>query len=149
MDAVLVAVKPQSGARTTYAEQRAAAIAGFEADLDADVLLRKLSSATDQLLRSLWRTHGFDRRAALIAVGGYGRGELFPHSDVDLLIIIDEPTRTELSSDLEAFVGACWDLGLEIGHSVRSIEECLGESARDLTVQTSLLEMRPLTGSLG
>ncbi len=147
MDAVLVAVKPQSGARTTYAEQRAAAIAGFEADLDADVLLRKLSSATDQLLRSLWRTHGFDRRAALIAVGGYGRGELFPHSDVDLLIIIDEPTRTELSSDLEAFVGACWDLGLEIGHSVRSIEECLGESARDLTVQTSLLEMRPLTGS--
>jgi [protein-PII] uridylyltransferase len=147
MDAVMVAAAPQSGARTSYTEQRAAAIAGFEADLDADVLLRKLSNATDQLLRSLWRTHGFDRKAALIAVGGYGRGELFPHSDVDLLIIIDAPTRTELSSDLEAFVGACWDLGLEIGHSVRSIEECLGESARDLTVQTSLLEMRPLTGS--
>ena len=64
-----------------------------------------------------------------------------------LLIVIEESTREALSPTLEGFVGACWDLGLEIGHSVRSIDECLSESARDLTVQTSLLEMRSLAGS--
>jgi [protein-PII] uridylyltransferase len=147
MNAVPQAAQPPVSARTIYSQHRAAAITGFEADLDADRLLRKLSNATDQLLRALWRTYGFERKAALIAVGGYGRAELFPHSDVDLLIIVEPAMRTELSGTLEAFVGACWDLGLEIGHSVRSIEECLGESMRDLTVQTSLLEMRALAGS--
>ena len=136
-----------ASAREKYGESRAQAIAGFELDLDPDRLLRKLSNATDQLLKDLWRTHGFERKAALIAVGGYGRAELFPYSDVDLLIIIEESTREALSPTLEGFVGACWDLGLEIGHSVRSIDECLSESARDLTVQTSLLEMRSLAGS--
>lgn len=147
MNTTSVSTAAPVNARDTHAESRARAIAGFEADLDPDRLLRKLSIATDQLLKDLWRTHGFDRSAALIAVGGYGRAELFPHSDVDLLIIVEEDARERLSAKLEAFVGACWDLGLEIGHSVRSVGECLSESARDLTVQTSLLEMRWLAGS--
>lgn len=134
-------------ARDRHRQSRQAAIASFESDLDPDRLLRRLSRATDLLLREVWRAHGFANSAALVAVGGYGRGELFPHSDVDLLIVMDPQAREQQAAALEGFVGQCWDLGLEIGHSVRSLDECVEESDRDLTVQTSLLEMRHLAGS--
>jgi [protein-PII] uridylyltransferase len=122
-----------------------AAIQRFMADRNPDRLLSSLCRTTDQTLRSLWRHLGPPRRFSLIAIGGYGRGELFPHSDVDLLILADRPgpEETEL---LERFVSACWDLGLQIGHSVRSLDECLDEARRDITVQTSLIERRLIAG---
>ena len=79
-------------------------------------------------------------------IGGYGRGELFPHSDVDLLILTDR-LAPEDAAPIEAFVSACWDLGLQIGHSVRSIDDCLDEARGDITVQTSLIERRLIVGN--
>ncbi|RYF03164.1 MAG: [protein-PII] uridylyltransferase, partial [Oxalobacteraceae bacterium] len=77
----------------------------------------------------------------------YGRGELFPHSDVDLLILLGQPADAITQARLEQFVQLLWDLGLEIGHSIRTVDECMTESKADITVQTSLLEARLVCGS--
>jgi len=113
--------------------------------------LRQLAHLVDGLLVRLWQQAGFADDLGLLAVGGFGRGELFPHSDVDVLVLLPEGRTPEttpgLKEQLEAFIGSCWDSGLEIGSSVRTVSECLAESAMDITVQTSLLESRLITGS--
>ncbi len=86
---------------------------------------------------------------ALIAVGGYGRGELFPYSDVDILLLLPQAADKALEARLEAFIGRCWDMGLDIGSSVRTVDECISEAEQDVTVRTSLLEARLLTGDEG
>ncbi len=112
--------------------------------------LVKLTSLVDRLLIDLWQQAELAPSLALVAVGGYGRGELFPHSDVDVLVLLPEGSSPEdnaaLKSQLEKFIGSCWDCGLEIGSSVRTVSECLAESGKDITVQTSLLEARRITG---
>ena len=113
-------------------------------------LLRRLSRCTDSVLQALWQGAGFDPEMALVAAGGYGRDELFPYSDVDVLVLVHEGVQLEqdeaLRTRIESFIGACWDIGLEIGSSVRSRSECLAEAAQDITVQTSLLENRLVAG---
>ncbi len=113
--------------------------------------LQKLSRLTDQTLRDLWTRSGFGPGFSLAAVGGYGRGELFPYSDVDVLLLLPDGSEPDqdpaLKARLEGFIGACWDLGLEIGSSVRTTADCVAEAARDVTVQTSLLECRLISGS--
>ncbi|MFP8777973.1 [protein-PII] uridylyltransferase [Hydrogenophaga sp. RWCD_12] len=113
--------------------------------------LQQLARLTDDTLRQLWTFAGFGPGFALIAVGGYGRGELFPHSDVDVLVLLPDgvtpDTDEALKARLEAFIGSCWDVGLEIGSSVRTIAECVEEAVRDVTVQTSLLECRQIVGA--
>jgi [protein-PII] uridylyltransferase len=113
--------------------------------------LRRLARLTDLTLRELWRRAGFAPGFALLAVGGYGRGELFPYSDVDVLVLLPEDSQPDqdeaLKSRLEGFIGTCWDVGLEIGSSVRTAADCIEEAARDVTVQTSLLECRLVCGS--
>ena len=113
--------------------------------------LRQLARLTDQTLRTLWTLAGFKTTYALLAVGGYGRGELFPFSDVDVLVLMPDGMKPEeddiLKQRLEVFIGACWDVGLEIGSAVRTIEDCLNEAAKDVTVQTSLLECRLIRGN--
>ena len=83
--------------------------------------LHRLAALADNSLQTLWEHAGLTGLHALVAVGGYGRGELFPHSDVDVLVLLpdhDDPeTDTELKSRIEAFIGSCWDAGLEIGSS--------------------------------
>lgn len=112
--------------------------------------LTKITRATDQTLIQLWSNSQLPPEAALVAVGGYGRGELFPYSDVDVLLLL--PDGTDLQSNdamrtaVETFIARSWDLGLHIGSSVRTIKECLKESAKDITVQTAQLESRWLTG---
>ena len=114
------------------------------------VALVQLTRLVDRLLVDLWTQAQLDASLALVAVGGYGRGELFPHSDVDVLVLLPEGTspenNAELTTQLEKFIGSCWDCGLEIGSSVRTVSECMAESAKDITVQTSLLEARCITG---
>ena len=112
--------------------------------------LRQLTQLVDGLLVQLWQQAGFAPTLCLAAVGGFGRGELFPHSDVDVLVLLPDGQSPEatpgLKEQLETFIGSCWDSGLEIGSSVRTVSECLDESAKDITVQTSLLEARCITG---
>lgn len=87
--------------------------------------------------------------ATLAAVGGYGRGELYPFSDVDLLILLAQPASEKDQGMLSELVAALWDLGIEPGYSVRTLEECLTEAEADITVQTSLLESRFIAGRRG
>ncbi len=98
------------------------------------------------MLTEAWVAAALPPRTALVGVGGYGRGELFPHSDVDLLILLGAPPDAITQARLEGLVQLLWDLGLEIGHSIRTVEECMIESKADITVQTSLLEARLVTG---
>lgn len=113
-------------------------------------LLQKLSGLADDTLRQLWLQAGFPESFVLMAVGGFGRGELFPHSDIDVLVLMPDGIALERDAQLqrkvEAFIGSCWDAGLEIGSSVRTMEECLAMAAGDVTVQTSLLESRTIAG---
>ena len=112
--------------------------------------LGRLAGLADDALRGLWALGGFDGRLALAAVGGYGRGELFPCSDVDVLLLLPEgsdPARDEaLRQRIERFISQCWDIGLEIGSSVRTVEQCLATAQGDVTVQTALLEARLVAG---
>lgn len=85
---------------------------------------------------------------ALIAVGGYGRRELFPHSDIDLMILLPNDPDQALAEKLEKFVMTLWELGLTVGHSIRTLPVALEESAKDITVQTALLEARYLWGEV-
>ena len=120
----------------------------------AQSTLTRLSHLTDETLTSLWNECGLASPLALIAVGGFGRGELFPYSDVDVLVLLPESTpkdqndpSDETLSRVERFIGMCWDCGLEIGSSVRTLSECLQEGNADITVQTALLESRLVTGN--
>jgi [protein-PII] uridylyltransferase len=110
-------------------------------------LTRSLARHVDATLATLWAECGMPPSAALVAVGGYGRGELFPYSDVDVLILLPAEHSDAMRETVGHFVTACWDTGLEIGSSVRSSAECLAEAARDVTVQTALLESRCIGGS--
>ncbi len=103
----------------------------------------------DQLLTSCWQLFDWTPNScSLIAVGGYGRGELHPHSDIDLLILLkDEQSLEAQQQVLSDFVTMLWDTGLEIGHSVRTVEQCLSEAAKDITIVTNLMESRTLAGS--
>ena len=121
--------------------------ARYSADGKVQNVLRQHRLLIDRTLRRIWAEAALPRTLTLAAVGGYGRGELFPHSDVDLLIILPGDPDAGLKSKLEALIGTLWDAGLEPGHGVRTIAECLSEAAKDITVQTSLLEARWLAGS--
>jgi [protein-PII] uridylyltransferase len=116
--------------------------------LPAHELVHGRARLLDALLVRAWRLHlGEPDDLALLAVGGYGRGELLPGSDIDLLILADDAGVPEHYHDaITAFLTFLWDMGLEIGHSVRTAGECTSEGARDVTVLTNLLEARLLVG---
>jgi len=104
----------------------------------------------DQLLERVWRLH-LDRyaprlRGAMVAVGGYGRGELHPHSDVDLLVLLARAPNAEAREMLSRLVSFLWDMGLEVGHSARTVAECRDHARNDITVATNLMEARLLCG---
>ena len=141
--------------RALYREQKTAMLdslrAGGAGTRGIRGALTRLAGLTDASLRSLWQANGFGGDLALLAVGGYGRGELFPCSDVDVLLLLPDaadPARdTALRQRIESFIGQCWDIGLEIGSSVRTVPECLSVAQGDVTVQTALLEARLIVGN--
>ncbi|PIG25867.1 UTP--GlnB (protein PII) uridylyltransferase GlnD [Janthinobacterium sp. 35] len=126
---------------------RQVVIAAFQADGKPEKLLRSLRHSVDGVLARAWQEAGLPPGTALVGVGGYGRGELFPHSDVDLLILLQQAPDAATQEKLEELVQLLWDLGLEIGHSIRTVDECMVESKADITVQTSLLEARLVCGN--
>jgi [protein-PII] uridylyltransferase len=112
--------------------------------------LRQLSLLCDDSLLHLWRLAAMPDQACLVAVGGFGRQALFPYSDVDVLVLLPDGLsphdNPDVQSAIERFIGSCWDAGLEIGSSVRNLQECIVEAASDITVQTSMLESRRIGG---
>lgn len=126
--------------------ERETVFAEFQAGGSVSRLCDRLTRLTDETVRGLWEQSHLGQEACLVAVGGYGRGELLPGSDIDLLVLLPEQPSSSLEQAVESFIGRCWDLGLEIGQSVRSVPQCLQESDADVTVQTSLLERRFLCG---
>ena len=112
--------------------------------------LRQLSMLCDESLLQLWQAASMPLEACLVAVGGYGRQALFPYSDVDVLVLLPDGLSPHdnpgLQTAIERFIGSCWDAGLEIGSSVRNLQECIVEAAGDITVQTSMLEARRIGG---
>ncbi|MEY4750142.1 MAG: hypothetical protein RIQ60_2356 [Pseudomonadota bacterium] len=135
-------------------------------------LVRGLARHVDEVLAQLWALQHMPAGMALVAVGGYGRGELFPYSDVDVLLLVPPELDVQASpagsgssngddaapaapdndkdqatrAAIEGFITACWDIGLEIGSSVRSVADCVREAQGDLTVQTAMLESRRIAG---
>ena len=112
----------------------------------ASALVQQSAEFIDSVLAKAWGSHelNVDRGLALVAVGGYGRGELHPGSDIDLLILIDK--RRELRPRIQAFIAFLWDVGLEVGQSVRSVKDCVRESKKDIIVATNLMEARLIEG---
>ncbi len=112
--------------------------------------MRERARGVDALVREAWAIHVGEREAlALFAVGGYGRGELFPHSDIDLLVLADDDAQAGASEALAAFFAALWDAGLPVGHAVRSPGQCTAAAAGDITVLTAMLEARALAADAG
>ncbi len=111
-------------------------------------LVHLRAAVIDHLLVYLWRRHAnyCAGVASLVAVGGYGRGELHPHSDVDIMILLPDDLPESVEPELSDFVTALWDVGLEIGQSVRTVGQCFEQAAKDLTVATTLIEARLLDG---
>ncbi len=122
----------------------------FKEDLNVTKLTKASCDLTDQQLILAWNESDLSHHAALVGVGGFGRGELFPYSDVDILVLVSEKLSEQdlqvINPKIETFITRCWDLGIEIGSSVRNISQCLEEAAADVTVRTSLLESRWISG---
>ena len=126
--------------------ERAALRATFLATSDTPRLLREHRRLVDKVLRGLWAEGSMPRAMALVAVGGYGRGQLYPHSDVDVMLLLPEGADPPREA-IERWLTTLWDVGLEIGHAVRTLADCEREMAADITVRTSLLEHRQIAGS--
>ena len=131
--------------RESLRGDRVALEQSFQQHGKAARLLNAHSRLIDQYLLRVWQQLALPPQIALVAVGGYGRGELYPKSDIDLLILLDSEPDEILQQKLQQLIGMLWDIGLEVGHSIRTIPQCLNESA-DITVQTNLLEARLLIG---
>ena len=125
--------------------------AAWREQRDSEAMLGGRAALVDNVLQDVWHALALPPECALAAVGGYGRGQLYPASDVDLLILIPDDGHaaqdSAVAAQLEQLIGLLWDIGLDIGHSVRSTGQCLDEAERDITVKTALLEARFLAGS--
>lgn len=119
----------------------------FQAKTDIRKLLMCRADKIDGILAQLWRAFGLNEHPlSLIAVGGYGRGELHPHSDIDLLILSAKSIDEQQQQAISAFITFLWDIRLDIGHSVRTLKETLSLGRKDITVATNLMETRLLSG---
>lgn len=118
----------------------------FKEGEDIRALIHERALFIDCILHYAWHQFDWPNGISLEAVGGYGRCELHPHSDIDLLILLSEAVESQCKDNLERFLTLLWDIGLEIGHSVRTIKQCLEIAAEDITVATNLMESRTLVG---
>jgi len=118
----------------------------YERHAQSTRLLRANTRLVDKHLCAVWQMLAMPQDLALVAVGGYGRGELYPKSDIDLLILLAREPDAALQQRLQELVGLLWDIGLEVGHSIRTVGQCVAASS-DITVQTNLLEGRLVTGA--
>ncbi len=120
----------------------------FRVGADADALTHARANAVERIVTHVWiACIGDSDTVALFAVGGFGRGELFPYSDVDLLALSAAPLHGPASRALESFFACLWDIGLKPGHAVRTLAECREHASKDSSVYTSLFDARRIAGS--
>ncbi|HEY2337191.1 MAG TPA: [protein-PII] uridylyltransferase [Burkholderiales bacterium] len=144
MSAVL---RPSDALREQVAAGREALRRSYLEKPEPRVLLQRHAQLIDRTVKALWADIEPAGDAALVATGGYGRGELYPYSDIDLLVLLPAEPGPAERERLERLIGTFWDIGLEVGPSVRTAASCLENAAADITIQTTLLEARFLTGS--
>ena len=142
--------------RDSFEAARARAARRLDAGGEGVEVARLYSTAADDLLNALWRfttetlypaaNPSEAERLGLIAVGGYGRGVLAPHSDLDLLFLRPWKSIPRTEQVIEFMLYVLWDLGIKVGHSARSVDDCMALAKSDMTVRTALLEARPLAG---
>ena len=120
----------------------------FRQGVPASILVPARSRFIDRLLNRVWQQFfsPAPTNLALVAVGGYGRGELHPGSDIDIMLLLDKTDANPWQDAIEGFLTFLWDMGLEVGHSVRTLEDCVQEGVADITVATNLIEARLLQG---
>jgi len=144
----LMLIKPDHGdgqscapdAQNAVAKQRAQR---FDLGENPKQLLKERAREVDDLIKDVWtRCIPIEADLALFAVGGYGRGELYPHSDIDLMVLAGEGAYA--AEPLGQVFARLWDMGLPLGHSVRTLDECVQAATDDITVMTALMEARPL-----
>lgn len=113
-----------------------------------EALVRERARTIDAVILTCWRhfARRIESSADLVAVGGYGRGELHPQSDIDLLILLDDASDRSTDEPISRFLTFLWDIGLEVGHSVRTLEDCETQARADVTILTALMETRLLAG---
>jgi [protein-PII] uridylyltransferase len=147
-DQIATDPSPVKAARELLKQAYQADAEAFRTGTDVRELVKSRADTVDLVLRQIWNRYPFSRSGdiALLAVGGYGRGELHPHSDIDLLILTRNGIEDAWHDDLGAFVTLLWDLKLDIGHSVRSLEESKQAARDDVTILTNLLETRIIAG---
>ena len=114
---------------------------------EARALVQENAQFADIILHYAWHQQTWDDNISLIAVGGYGRGELHPHSDIDLLILMHRNKAEHYRERIEKFLAFLWDIQLQIGHSVRSVSQCIVEAKADITVATNIMETRLICGN--
>lgn len=137
----------RDSARELLAAEDRGLTEAFDAGAGAEDLLLRRCRVVDQTVKSAWRqVAGEPPGLSLLATGGYGRRELYPHSDIDLLIVGEPADQEAAQPAIQAFLAALWDIGLQPGHAARSVRQCAEEAAGDLTIATALLDARMLIG---
>ena len=120
----------------------------FDEGVAVETLVHDRARFIDEIIRAVWhrKAAGLEATADLVAVGGYGRGELHPHSDIDILLLVEDELPSERNDEISRFLTFLWDIGLEVGHSVRTLDDCADQAKGDVTVVTTLMETRLLAG---
>ena len=154
-DAVSGSKTPLPLLKAALADFRAHQHTDFANGTSVTQLITARAAFIDHILSLCWQRFSWDEnlsslrksRISLVAVGGYGRRELLPNSDIDLLILIERANAQHHSSNIQSFLALLWDIGLEVGHSVRSVKESLHQAAHDVTIMTALLDARAICGA--
>ena len=120
--------------------------ARFEAGANVRDLVHDRARVVDETILAAWNhfIQPAQDEYALFAVGGYGRGELHPHSDIDLMILVPTTEPGAMDEPISAFITFLWDIGLEVGHSVRTLDDCKQRASEDVQILTTLMEARVL-----
>lgn len=119
----------------------------FKSGEDIEIIVTQQGWLIDQLINFAWQKHIESDQLCLVAVGGYGRNELLPSSDIDLMVLHKPRLKKEVEQQLQSFLTFLWDFGLEVGHSVRTVRECKTEAKNDITVITNIMESRFICGN--
>jgi [protein-PII] uridylyltransferase len=119
----------------------------YEKNVSIKKLIRNKSRIIDDLVKKSWIKNNFQEKGiSLIAVGGYGRSELFPQSDIDILILIDNYSDENIRKNIENFIADIWHLKTSVGHSVRTTKDCVKAVNDDVTTYTNILDSRLIIG---